>query len=220
MKLAAKRTAKALITAAPAFASQVYPIRIADKYGNTSDLEIIEALNVASNNGIRILNIPFASDNLHLSLADASVHPALHAYLKYYHDQKNGLAFFPAGNGAHGGHRDPSPRQPYFIMVTAMDNTARLAKFSNYGGPVWFTAPGQDIYGSNKAGKVASVSGTSFAAPLVSSIAAMILSVRPSLKNTEVEQLLIRSARNVTPFWNEYTGFGIPDALKAMKLLK
>ncbi len=210
---AAATTANKLLTASPARDAYIYPIRIADANGSTDDSKMIGAILNAGTHGIRVLNISYGVTNTRYSLANAQYHPVLHAYLKWYHDQRNGLTFFSAGNSA---QRDASPRVPYLIMVSAINAGYKLASFSNYGSPIWFTAPGQDIYASNLNGRVAKVDGTSFASPLVASIATMVISHKPGLTNTQVEQILIRSCGK--PSWNQAYGYGMPDAAIAVKL--
>ncbi len=214
---AAALTGNRIFTAAPARDSYVYPIRVADSNGATDDSKLIKAIYEAGTHNIRILNMSFGMSNVQYSMANPKVHPALHAYLKWYHDQRNGMAFVSAGNYA---QRDPNPRLSYMIMVSAINPAYKLASFSNYGGPIWFAAPGQGIYASNRLNRVVQVNGTSFSCPLVASVAALILAHKPSLKNTQVEEILVRSCHTgitLAPAWTEAYGFGMPDAAGALQ---
>jgi subtilisin family serine protease len=210
--------ANGVLTAGPAGHAPIFPVTIANSLGQTDDLQIIRAISHAAANKVRLLNFSYASTNPAYSLANPKVHPALHQYLKWYHDRKNGLVFIAAGNS---GQRDPSPRLPYLIMVSALSPDYILSWFSNYG-PIWFTAPGETIVTSNRVNRVATVSGTSFSAPLVASIAALVLSRNPSLRNVDIERILVRSCagRNSTTGWNQYYGFGLPDAGKAVSIAR
>jgi subtilisin family serine protease len=63
--------------------------------------------------------------------------------------------------------------------------------------------------------------GTSFAAPIVSGIAALTWQVEPRLASEQVAEVLIRSARQtVGTGWNEYTGAGIVDGKGATDLAR
>jgi subtilisin family serine protease len=63
--------------------------------------------------------------------------------------------------------------------------------------------------------------GTSFAAPIVSGIAALTWQVEPRLASEQVAEVLIRSARQtVGAGWNQYTGAGIVDGKAATDLAR
>lgn len=215
---ACAKTNNRILTASPANLSGVFPIVIASPEGVTSDIFLAKAVYEAGKRGYRVLNISYNSEDPCSNLADRRTHPVLHAYLMWYHDQRNGLAFFPAGNG---GRFDSNPRLPYMIVVSALDQSYELAKFSNYGNPVWFTAPGCNIVSSTREGRMASVSGTSFACPLVAAVAAQVIARNGWLKNTQVEQILINSCLNAPgKKWNSLYGFGLIDADRAVTLAR
>jgi subtilisin family serine protease len=63
--------------------------------------------------------------------------------------------------------------------------------------------------------------GTSFAAPIVSGIAALTWQVEPRLASEQVAEVLIRSARQtVGRGWNRYTGAGVVDGAAATALAR
>ena len=63
--------------------------------------------------------------------------------------------------------------------------------------------------------------GTSFAAPIVSGIAALVWQVEPRLASEQVAEVLIRSARQtVGRGWNEFTGAGVVDGAAAAALAR
>jgi subtilisin family serine protease len=63
--------------------------------------------------------------------------------------------------------------------------------------------------------------GTSFAAPIVSGIAALTWQVEPRLASEQVAEVLIRSARQtVGSGWNQFTGAGIVDGKGATELAR
>ena len=69
---------------------------------------------------------------------------------------------------------------------------------------------------STRAG-YASVDGTSFSAPLVSGAAAAVWTLRPTLTNTQLFEVMRRSARDVgKPGWDADTGYGILDVPAAL----
>src|SRR5699024_11502038 len=65
------------------------------------------------------------------------------------------------------------------ISVSATNKYDHRARFSNYGDWIDISAPGVNIYSSNYLGGFQFASGTSFAAPIVSSIAGMLKAQHP-----------------------------------------
>jgi subtilisin family serine protease len=96
---------------------------------------------------------------------------------------------------------------------------------SNYGPQVDVTAPGVHIYTTdimNKAGYSSGnyedgFNGTSAATPHVAGVAALVLSVAPGLKASEVEEIIKSSADDISPKgFDNYTGYGRVNAFKAV----
>jgi subtilisin len=175
--------------------------------------------------GIKIVNMSLNNANPEFSISNATNNDVLHSQFQTFHNN-GGLVFNAAGND--GNEDTLNPRYPYLIVVSALDPYGRKASFSKYGNPVWFTAPGVGIVCSSKAGKgkAVSVSGTSFSSPLVASIAALLWGAKPSLTNTQLEQLLISTTNKEHDSLNKnygvpnnFYGYGMPDADKAMKTL-
>lgn len=159
----------------------------------------------------------------------------------------------PAGDANLDGYAN-DPRQ---ITVAAVRTDGRFASYSTPGSCVLVAAPGGDFRGGHpglvttdrtgtaglngvrEPGDPTSFDylvgarlfvGTSAAAPLVSGVAALVLSARPELRWFEVQQILALSARHVDLTDAELrvngagfrvspnTGFGIPDAGVAVRL--
>jgi subtilisin family serine protease len=106
----------------------------------------------------------------------------------------------------------------------AMDD-CRLGVFSTlpaYTGTEWDviepgTCPSQVF--PSPAGRYAYGQGTSFAAPIVSGIAALVWQVEPRLASEQVAEVLIRSAdQRRGRGWNQYTGAGVVDGATAVTL--
>ncbi len=215
---AAAATFNGRLSASPAYGAYIYPLRIAFQNGtgfSTNDQNIISAINQCGTSNVRVCNVSYGASDSSNSLANPKVHPVLHEWMKWYHDQKNGLLFFSAGNSK---QFDPSPRLPYLMMISALDTNYKLASFSNYGNCIWFTAPGVNVGCSDRDGRFNWMNGTSFSSPLVASLAAMILSRTPGMSNKQVEQALISSCKNVAgSTWNTQFGYGLPDAQLALR---
>jgi subtilisin family serine protease len=81
----------------------------------------------------------------------------------------------------------------------------------NEGGcPDVFTGGLGDHYGYGE--------GTSFAAPIVSGIAALAWQAEPRLASEQVGEVLVRSANGGR--WNEFTGAGVVDGMRAVEVAR
>jgi len=100
---------------------------------------------------------------------------------------------------------------------------------SNYGAHIDVVAPGDQIWSTLPyTNQYQSWTGTSMAAPHVSGIASLMLSVNPSLYNDDIEQIIKISADDVNdpndpttgPGWDTGTGTGRVNAKKALDLIR
>ncbi len=113
----------------------------------------------------------------------------------------------------------------HVISVGATNSSDQRAWFSNYGDSIDVMAPGQAIW-SCKAGSNSSYdynSGTSMACPLVSSLAALMLSWDPTLTPDELEACLKSSCDNIdaqNPGYIGQIGAGRINAEQALLCLK
>ncbi|MDQ6600377.1 S8 family serine peptidase [Bacillus salipaludis] len=103
------------------------------------------------------------------------------------------------------------------VGVGATNSFDHRAIYSNKGSFIDFTAPGSNIYSSINGGSYAYLSGTSMAAPVVSGVAALVLSKNPFLSPKQVENILRHSTIDLGPKGrDDYYGYGRIDAYKAM----
>lgn len=113
---------------------------------------------------------------------------------------------------AAGNSNSSSPMYPasynHVISVAASDPTDLKASFSNYGPTIDVTAPGVNILstlaGSNSS--YGNLSGTSMACPLTAGLAALMLSMNPTLSPDDVENCLKNTADNIYPLNSGYIG--------------
>jgi len=110
-----------------------------------------------------------------------------------------------AGNDGNSNVNYPAGYQGV-ISVGATNNIDVRASFSNYGSSVDISAPGFQMWSLAPNNGTALKNGTSFAAPLVSAAAALLLSANPSLSPSEVESCLLASADNIDIFNPNYIG--------------
>ena len=80
------------------------------------------------------------------------------------------------------------------ISVAATDDSDRKADFSNFGSWVDVSAPGVGLISLFPGSRLASWSGTSFAAALASGEAALLVSLRPTAEIGDIHDAIERSA--------------------------
>ena len=120
------------------------------------------------------------------------------------------------------------------LVVGAVNRIGRRSVFnawqsSAFGPSLDVVAPGSDILSTAPGNSTWSDSGTSMAAPMVSGVAALILSVNPNLTGREVREIIKRTANrdilqayNFEPTWrpngtwNNQVGHGLVDAFAAV----
>ena len=102
------------------------------------------------------------------------------------------------------------------IAVAAVDRKLRHASFSSHGPEVEFAAGGVDVAMAYLDNGYATMSGTSFSAPVISGLAALVISRHKAkgegrLPPDKVRDALRGIARDIGPNGrDEYTGWGIP----------
>jgi thermitase len=105
------------------------------------------------------------------------------------------------------------------VAVSAIDEADEKASFSNYGDYIDFCAPGVNIVSTWKGGTYASGNGTSFAAPFVTGVVALMLSKYPALSNENVIETLRAQAVDLGDLgWDQFYGWGLIDASAAVSL--
>ena len=167
--------------------------------GDEHDKDVANAIRYAVDNGAQIINMSFGKD---FSPDKRMVDDAVK-----YADSRGVLIVHASGNDgedlADGGNF-PTPlyrdgaRAANWIEVGASSwqgGEKLAAPFSNYGkAQVDLFAPGVDILSTIPGGGLARESGTSMAAPVVTGVAAVLMSYFPKLTAADVKQILLDSA--------------------------
>ncbi|MBV9448255.1 MAG: S8 family serine peptidase [Streptosporangiaceae bacterium] len=123
-----------------------------------------------------------------------------------------------AGNDNPGGGVGPfyPASYPGVLSVGAVDQTGALASFTDTRTPVSVTAPGQNIASDWPGGFNPVNQGTSFAAPFVSGVAALIRSAYPQMTAAQVVRRIEATADGST---GEHTGAGLVNPVQAVTAL-
>ncbi len=118
------------------------------------------------------------------------------------------VVVFSAGNSYDDSARYPA-MLPGVIAVGASNVRDETADFSSRGMHLSVIAPGKYIISTVPGGKYEIWSGTSMAAPHVSAIAAMVLSLHPDLRPSQVRKVIEMSAVDLYDLgFDENSGYG------------
>ncbi|MBS2965326.1 S8 family serine peptidase [Actinocrinis puniceicyclus] len=129
----------------------------------------------------------------------------------------NSDAIDPRDNSDHGINPMlyPAAYAPYLITVGAATRDGGVADFSETGADIGITAPGEKVGGLFPDGKIHLDSGTSFAAPYVAGLAALLIAKHPDWPVSTVMRVL-ESTANGNGSWNKSSGWGEVDASAAL----
>ncbi|WP_299779160.1 S8/S53 family peptidase [uncultured Formosa sp.] len=180
-----------------------------------------EAIYYAVDNGASVINLSAGGASASVLLEDAITY----AY------ENNVTVVVSAGNQNSSTLRYPAKYDKAFAIGATNSDDTRSAPFSwgggsNYGPELDFVAPGNFIFGLNylddtKFGTY--WSGTSQAAPQVTGVISLILSVNPDLTVDEIHTILEASSEDEvgdptedTSGYDEYYGFGRINAYQAL----
>ena len=178
--------------------------------------KIASAINFAQENNIKILNI--SSNTYFNSIELESVKNAIENY--------DGLIICSAGNDNHNIDNYESYPASYtyenIISVGASNIDDGMWHGTTYQGTnygkssVDLFAPGEDIYSTVTNNLIASYTGTSMSAPMVTGVAGLLLSNNPSLSTSELKNIILNSVDKIDSLENKCVTGGRLNAYKAL----
>ncbi|WP_457852188.1 type VII secretion-associated serine protease mycosin [Mycobacterium montefiorense] len=183
------------------------------------------AVRTAADLGASVINISSVACVLATSALDDR---ALGAALAYAVDVKNAVVVAAAGNTGGGGQCPPQrPDATWQTISVAVspawydDYVLTVGSVNAQGAPSAFTLAGPwvDVAATGEAVmslSSTSLSGTSYAAPVVSGLAALIRARFPALTARQVMQRIESTAHHPPAGWNSLVGNGTVDALAAV----
>jgi subtilisin family serine protease len=146
-----------------------------------------EGIVYAANNGARVVNCSFGSEQNSSAATDA---------VRYATVNRGVFVVAAAGNDNVQTPHYPSDL-PYVFSVAALTDTDRKAGFSNYSERVDISAPGVGILSTTFDNGYEQMSGTSMASPVVAGVAGLLRSQYPWMTPSQVEAQLKATADNI-----------------------
>lgn len=232
-------------------ATRIFGVRADNGRGEFSTEALVRAKDVAVRRGSDILNMSLGGETISESEARALEFAFLNDVLPVAaagnEGQDGNAVQFPAA--AVGGE---DGEVGIGLSVAATRPDGQHASFSTHNRFVSVAAPGSaqegcakgvfstipqspslifdepescsDVFNppGSESGRYAYSEGTSFAAPIVSGIAALAWQANPELASEQVADVLQRSARQTFrgPGWNQFTGHGIVDGAAAVQVAR
>ncbi len=212
-------------------AVRIMVLKALNAFGHSRASFVAEAIFYAANNGARVINVSVGGRGLTRVEQEAV----------RYATSKGAIVVVASGNeGIETKDYGPAGIPEAFTVATT-DMDDRRAPFSNWGQAVDIAAPGVDVLslrarrtdlmlgipgveyspgaafvGADK--RYYRASGSSFAAPIVSAVASLLLATHPEYTPTQVAHLLTQNARDIeVPGWDQLTGYGLLDARAALR---
>lgn len=186
-----------------AWSARIMPVRISRPDGMASLSAMASGILWAADHGAKVANISYEA-------AGSSTVANAAEYLR----AKGGVLVIAAGNT--GGQTSYAASSSYTV-VSATDSADNRASWSSYGASVDMAAPGTGIPTTALGGGYANESGTSFAAPIVAGVYALMIAANPRMSAAELDRTMFSTAldRGAAGFDAMY-GYGRVDAARAV----
>lgn len=191
----------------------IIPLRVLSYDGTGYVSDTIEAIYDAADIGCDVINISLGSSSYSYA-EDLAVSYAI---------SKGSIVVASAGNDGDASYTYPASYDGV-ISVGSIDRNLSVSSFSQRNNKVDVTAPGEFVFTTSYWYKdinysdYAYVSGTSFSAPYVSGIAALMSAVKPSITAEEfMEKIKLTSTDLGNVGYDNYYGYGLINAEKMLK---
>lgn len=197
---------------------KILPVKVGDASGEMDLSDIISGLYYAMEQDVDVINMSYTGE-----MANTLEKQALEeAY-------QQGITLV----GASGNDGYNQPQYPASLLnvisvgasknvnSTTYDPKLFRAVFSNYGSMIDVGAPGVNIISTDLGSGFITDDGTSFSAPMVSGLAALIKSKHPTWDPTMIEWAIEKGATNGTyssGTWDHMLGYGVINYYESLKL--
>jgi subtilisin family serine protease len=156
------------------------------------DRDIGNAIDIARENGARVINISLGGEGAGgavLSAISRATAAGIVVVISAGNESEANPSGFALQSAAQGNG--------LLIIAGAHDSARQMASFSNRAGDgaqVYLTALGRGVLAPDETGALYQWNGTSFSAPVISGAAALLASAFPNLTGAQIVELLLSSA--------------------------
>lgn len=188
---------------------KILPIRQANDTNDGSADGLARSIVAAVNAGARVVNIS-ASSFFPSRQLEAAVR---------YATARDVLLVAAASNEAQQGNPTAYPAAyPEVVAVGAVDSDGKRSQFSEVGDFLDLVAPGTDVVSLSRAGRGHVMdSGTSYATPFVTAVAALVRARYPHLSAAQVKRRLELTADHPSrPMPDREVGWGVVNPYQAL----
>lgn len=194
------------------------PVKVLDCNGSGISIDVTQGILYAARNGARVINVSLGTDGASAYLQEA---------VRLAHVEFGALVVAASGNTGGEGVIYPARYDSVLAVGAAAANGTSRAEFSTAGPEVDVVAIGQDVVGTVPpehcerfprcvSEEYAIASGTSFSAPQVSGLAALILSHRPFMTADAVAARIKATADPIPQSGVNWAGAGRINMAKAL----
>ncbi|WP_239570434.1 type VII secretion-associated serine protease mycosin [Streptomyces sp. G44] len=189
----------------------IIPIKQNDAEGHGTAETLAASIDYAVDAGADIINI--SQDTANAAEPSPELKQAVDRALG-----RRRLIVASAGNDGLGGNVKKTYPASYegVLAVAASDRNNERAAFSQSGDFVDVAAPGVDMISTVPLGGHCADSGTSFAAPYVAGLAALIKSAHPDWTPRQITAQIQQTAERSVPGHDRLVGWGVADPTRAL----
>lgn len=203
------------------WACRIMPVRVlarivnnsnsSDVRGTGSSADIAAGIRWATDHGARVINMSLGGPSDTFVERDAVAYAVAHGV----------VVCAAMGNGGLGAATSFPAAYPNVVAVGAIDQADHRASFSQVGPHIDVVGPGVGVRSTVWNNGYATMSGTSMATPHVAGVAALILSIKPSLTAAQCANILRQTAdplkdNAADPVPNNNYGSGCVNAFAAV----
>ncbi|MEU5536529.1 type VII secretion-associated serine protease mycosin [Streptomyces sp. NPDC020362] len=189
----------------------IVPIKQNDADGHGTSKSLAQAIRRAIQVKAQVINI--SQDTTNAIRPDDDLHRAVNEALA-----AKIVVIASAGNDGVGGNVKKTYPASFdgVLAVAASDRNNERAAFSQSGDFVGVAAPGVDMISTVPKGGHCSDNGTSFSAPYVAGVAALIKAKHPTWTPAEVVAQIEQTAERSIPGHDIRVGWGVVDPVRAL----
>ncbi|GAB2743810.1 type VII secretion-associated serine protease mycosin [Kitasatospora kifunensis] len=193
--------------------AQILSIRQNDDAGSGNVQTLAQAIQDAVNANAQVINI---SQDVRGTNADGSFGGSadLQSAIALA-EAHNVVVVAASGNDGQEGATYPAS-YPSVLAVGASDRNNERASFSEYGDFVKVAAPGVDMLSTVPGGGQCVDNGTSFAAPYVAGVAALLRGEHKDWTAQQIRTRIEQTAQRTQRGPDKYLGWGVVDPVKAV----